>query len=145
MALPDLAKVPVIEVKSQDNPYFVRGVFEGLRIDILLTKNPLFRLVQQKYTAKQSFLKREISIATVDGLLLLKLYALPSLYRQGSFVRVSVYENDVASLMYAYRPNMEAIVKTLSKYVGEGDIISIREIIEEVEHRIQRFQSSRGE
>jgi len=145
MALPDLAKVPAIKVERQDTPYFARGVFEGLQIDILLTKNPLFRLVRQKYTAKQSFLKREISIATVEGLLLLKLYALPSLYREGNFVRVSIYENDVASLMYAYRPNMESIVKTLSKYVGEGDIISIKEIVEEIEQRIQRFRSGREE
>lgn len=45
-----------------------------------------------------------MQIATVEGLLLLKLYALPSLYRQGS-LRVSIYENkNVAALLYTYRP-----------------------------------------
>jgi len=141
MALPDLAKVPEIKVESQDNPYFARGEFDGLQIDILLTKNPLFQLVRQKYTEKLSFLEQDITIATVEGLLLLKLYALPSLYRQGSFVRVSVYENDIASLMYAYRPDMEMIIKILERYVGEGDIRSIRKIVAEIRQRIQRFQS----
>ena len=60
MALPDLAKVPEIEVESQDNPYFARGEFDGLQIDILLRKNPLFQLVKQKYTEKLSFLEQEI-------------------------------------------------------------------------------------
>ena len=145
MALSDLTRVPEIKMESQDNPYFARGMFEGLQIDILLTRNPLFQLVQQKYAVGHSFLEREISIATVEGLLLLKLYALPSLYRQGSFVRVSVYENDIASLMYTYRPDMEMVVKVLEEYVGEGDIGSIREIVVEIEGRIQRFKSGREE
>ena len=35
----------------------------------------------------------------VEGLLLLKLFALPSLYRQGKIDRVELYEHDVAMLM----------------------------------------------
>jgi hypothetical protein len=35
----------------------------------------------------------------VEGLILLKLYALPSLYRQGNFAKVGIYENDVATLL----------------------------------------------
>jgi len=141
MALPDLAKVPEIKVEEQDNPYFARGEFEGLQIDILLTTNPLFQLVRQQYTEKLSFLEQEITIATVEGLLLLKLYALPSLYRQGDFVRVSVYENDIAALMYVYQPDMEMMIKILERYVGEGDLRSIREIVAEIRQRIQRFQN----
>ena len=141
MALSDLSKVPEIVIKQQTNPYFARGEFEGLQIDILLAKNPLFRLVQQYYAVKQSFLEREITIATVEGLLLLKLYALPSLYRQGDFVRVSVYENDIATLLYTYRSDMDRILQILSRYVSEGDIVSVGEILDEIKHRIERFKS----
>jgi len=144
MALPDLEKVPEIKVESQDNPYFARGTFQGLQIDILLTKNPLFRRVQEKYVVKQAFVEREVSIATVEGLLLLKLYALPSLYRQGDFVRVSIYENDIAALMYAYQPDMGAILGELGGYVGTGDMASLREIVSEIEQRIRRFQAGSG-
>ncbi len=144
MALADLEKVPEIKVEKQDNPYFARGAFQGLQIDILLTKNPLFRQVQQKYVVKQAFAEREVLIATVEGLLLLKLYALPSLYRQGDFVRVSIYENDIAALMYAYQPDMEAILGELEGYVGAGDMRSLREIVAEIEERIQRFRTSGG-
>ncbi len=144
MALSDLEQVPEIKVENQDNPYFARGTFQGLQIDILLTKNPLFREVQQKYAIKQAFVEREITIATVEGLLLLKLYALPSLYRQGSFVRVSIYENDIAALMYAYQPDMKALLGELEGHVGPGDLGSIRNIVSEIEARIQRFGASGG-
>lgn len=144
MTLPDLEKAPEIKVESQDNPYFARGTFQGLQIDILLTQNPLFRQVQQKHVVKQAFVEREVSIATVDGLLLLKLYALPSLYRQGNFVRVNIYENDIAALMYAYQPDMKAILRELEGYVERGDMTSLREIVAEIEQRIRRFRASGG-
>ena len=144
MALSDLEKVPEIRMEQQDNPFFARGTFQGLQIDVLLTKNPLFRHVQQKYVVKQAFVERDISIATVEGLLLLKLYALPSLYRQGDFLRVSIYENDIAALMYAYRPDMEAILEELATYVSAEDVNSLREIVAEIEERIQRFRTSGG-
>jgi hypothetical protein len=61
-------------------------------IDILLSRNPLFKRVQQKYSKVQLFFDQEIPLVTVEGLILLKLYALPSLYRQGNFYRVSICE-----------------------------------------------------
>ena len=145
MALSDVIRIPEIRIEHQDNPYFARGEFEGLQIDLLLTENPLFRLVQEKYTVKQSFLEQEITLGTIEGLLLLKLYALPSLYRQGNFVRVSVYENDIASLLYAHEPDIETVMAILANYVGEGDIASVRDIVKEIKTRIKRFKESRGE
>ncbi len=145
MAPSELKKVPEIETEQGDNPFLVQGRFQGLQIDVLLTRNPLFRLVQQRYSRQQDFLGQKVPVATVEGLLLLKLYALPSLYRQGSFARVSVYENDVASLMYAYRPDMEALLTMLADYLGEGDIKALQEIVEEIEQRIRRFRKERGE
>lgn len=140
MALPDLEKVPEIKVEHQDNPYFARAAFQGLQIDILLTSNPLFRRVQQEHATQQASLEREVSIATVEGLLLLKLYALPSLYRQGDFVRVSIYENDIASLLYTYQPDPQALLAELEPYLGEGDMVSLRGIMAEIEQRIRRFR-----
>ena len=89
MALPSLAKLPEIKIESQDM-YFARGKFGELQIDILLTKNPLFAKVDEKYTTTKQFMDRKIRCAMVEGLILLKLFALPSLYRQGSFERVGI-------------------------------------------------------
>ena len=141
MALPSLEKLPEIEIESQDM-YFVRGKFGELQIDILLTKNPLFAKVEKDYTTTRQFMDRKIRCATVEGLILLKLFALPSLYRQGSFERVGMYENDIATLMNAFNPKMEPLFKELGKHLNEDDMMEARKIVSDIEARIQRFRKA---
>ena len=141
MALPSLTKIPEIKITSQDM-YFARGQFGELQIDILLTKNPLFDRVAKRYSTEKQFLDRKIRCATVEGLLLLKLFALPSLYRQGSFERVGIYENDIASLLYAFNPKMEPLFAELSRHLNESDMTEARKIVMDVEARIQRFRKA---
>lgn len=141
MALPSLSKLPEINIESQDM-FFARGKFGELQIDILLTKNPLFAEVEKNYTTAKQFMDRKIRCATVEGLLLLKLFALPSLYRQGSFERVGIYENDIATLMYAFKPKMEPLFAELSKHLNDTDMSEARKIIMDVETRIQRFREA---
>ena len=140
MALPDLKKLPEIQITSQDS-YFARGSFEGLKIDLLLTSNPVFAMVQKKHATRRPFQEQEIPTATVAGLALLKLYALPSLYRQGDFSRVGLYENDLAALVYAYEPDLTAIIRELSPFVTGGDMDEIQNILSEIQGRIARFRS----
>lgn len=142
MAAPSLAKIPEIKIESQDM-YFARGKFGELQIDILLTKNPLFATVEKSYTTTKQFMDRSIRCATVDGLILLKLFALPSLYRQGSFERVGIYENDIATLMYAFSPKMESLFAELGKHLNKDDMTEARKIIADVETRIQRFKKAK--
>ena len=140
MALSSLEKLPELKVSSQDM-YFVRADYRGLQIDVLLTQNPLFRKVHRKFSKVQRFLDRDIPMATVEGLLLLKLYALPSLYRQGSFARVGIYENDVATLLHYYQPNVSMLLAELSHYVSETDLAEIKNIIADTQNRINRFKN----
>ena len=141
MALPSLTKLPEIKLESQDM-YFARGKFGELQIDILLTKNPLFAKVEKSYTTTKQFMDRTMRCATVEGLLLLKLFALPSLYRQGSFERVGIYENDIAILMFTFKPKMEPLFAELGKHLNETDMAEVRRIIADVETRIQRFRKA---
>ena len=134
-----LKKLPEITITSRD-AFFARGRYQDLQIDFLLTKNPLFAHVQKRYTTKQPFFERMIAAATVDGLLLLKLYALPSLYRQGDFTRVGLYENDVATLMFYHRPTVTDLVDALRAYMSGQDMTAIQDIVADIEQRIQRFQ-----
>jgi hypothetical protein len=139
MTLPALEKLPELKVSSKDM-YFVRAEYGELQIDVLLTQNPLFKKVHSKYSKVQRFLDRNIPIATVEGLLLLKLYALPSLYRQGNFARVGIYENDVATLLHYYQPDMSALMAELSKHVNETDLAEIKNIVTDIQNRIKRFK-----
>ena len=106
----------------------------------MLTGNPLFDLVRREHAATRKFVEQDILCATVEGLLLLKLYALPSLYREGNFTRVGIYENDIATLMQLYRPQLDSILAKLSLHLSESDNQSVREIIGEIEQRLARFR-----
>ena len=137
-----LKRFPEIEIASQD-VNFARGKFDELQIDILLTRNPLFEKVQRKYATTQRFAERVIPCATVEGLLLLKLYALPSQYREGNFARVGIYENDIATLIHDYRPLLEPLFAELAHHLSDSDLAAVREVVAEIQQRIERFDKGK--
>jgi hypothetical protein len=139
MTVSSLEKLPELNIVAQDM-YFVRANYNELQIDILLTKNPLFKKVHHEYSKIERFLDRSIPLATVEGLLLLKLYALPSLYRQGNFARVGIYENDIATLMHYHQPDMARLLDELSHYISETDLGEIQGVVADVQNRIRRFR-----
>jgi len=144
MSVSSLQELPEIVCTSQEN-HFARGMFDTLQIDFLLTRNPFFAMVQRRYATVKPFRERNIPCATVEGLLLLKLYALPSLYRQGNFPRVGLYENDIATLMYDYQPDILPLFEELGRYLSMSDVAGLRDIVAEIQQRIARFQQGFGE
>ncbi|MFV9504528.1 MAG: hypothetical protein AB4911_08165 [Oscillochloridaceae bacterium umkhey_bin13] len=135
----DLVRLPELDLTSQST-YFARGIYQGLQIDLLLTDNPLFEHVQRQHSMPQPFFERTITTATVHGLILLKLYALPSLYRQGDFARVGLYENDIATLMFYHQPDMAAISTELAAFVSAQDRQALDEIIADLQRRVTRVR-----
>lgn len=140
MAVSSLGKLPELQITRQDM-YFARANYGELQIDLLLTQNPLFKKVHKEYSKVQKFLDRNMPLATVEGLLLLKLYALPSLYRQGNFARVGIYENDIATLLHYYQPDTGALLSEISKYVNETDFEEIKGVVSDIQKRIHRFKN----
>ena len=138
MALSALDRLPEIRKVSQEQD-FARGDFEGLRIDLLLTSNPLFETVRRRYATRQRFVEREIPCATPEGLVLLKLYALPSLYRQGNLARVALYETDILTLMDRHKVEIEPLFEELKPHLSPTDLASLRKIADEIRQRIERF------
>ena len=105
-----------------------------------LTSNPLFDEVRKGYTTSKRFVEQEIVCVTVEGLILLKLYALPSLYRQANFTRVGLYENDVATLIHTHNPPLELILSELAKYLDASDLEQVKQIVDEILQRLRRFE-----
>ena len=140
MTSSSLKKLPELKVTSQDMD-IVRADYNGLQIDVLLTRNPLFNTVHYKYSINQHFLDRDIPIGTMEGLLLLKLYALPTLYRRGNFARVGIYENDIATLLHYYQPELSMLLGEMSKYVNESDLTEIKNIVKDIQNRLNRFKN----
>ena len=125
MTVSSLEKLPELKVSSKDM-YFVRASYNELQIDVLFTHNRLFKKVHNEYSKVQKFLDRNIPLATVKGLLLLKLCALPSLYGQGNFARVGIYENDIATLLHYYQPDMSALLSELSVMLMKKTLWKLR-------------------
>ena len=139
MSLPSLKQLSEITVAEQSE-YFVRGRFRSVRVDVLLTANALFAEVQKSFGTTHRFAELEVPTATPEGLILLKLYALPSLYRQGLFDRVSVYEADIASLIQRHQRDVEPLLQRLQPHLETGDQHELREIVRDIQTRIARFE-----
>jgi len=137
-----LAALPEIVVGDQDRD-FARGNFRGVRIDVLLTTNTLFRLVAQKHATIHRFREIDVRCATVDGLLLLKLYALPPLYRRGDGQRIALYEADMTMLMQRHRPLMDPIFKVLESRLDPCALAELRSIVADIEQRIARMDQAK--
>ena len=121
----------------------MRGRFGLLQVDILLTQNNLFGEISRKYTTDRLFGNRTIRCVTVEGLLILKSYALPSLYRQGQFGRASLYENDILLLLLNYAANIDDILLILSDHLLSSDLTEVQNILREIQVRIRRFSEQR--
>lgn len=139
MSLPSLRRLPEIAIEEQTE-YFIRGRFRSVRVDVFLTANPLFAEAQESYGASHRFADLDVPTATPEGLILLKLYALPTLYRQGLFDRVSVYEADIASLIQRHRCEVEPLLQRLQPHLEEGDRHELLGIVRDIQARIARFE-----
>jgi hypothetical protein len=140
LARTDLETLPEIGIQSEDIN-FLRGRFEGLQVDVLLTQNKLFRKISQEFVGEQSFGNRKVRCVTVVGLLILKCYALPSLYRQGQFSRASIYENDILLLLLNYSVDLDIVFDILSDHLLTSDLNEVRSILADIQRRIQRFST----
>ena len=139
LARQSLSELPELVVAEEDQN-FARAAFEQLQVDLLLTQNPLFKLVLQNYSTERPFGDRTIYCVTVEGLVLLKLYALPSLYRQGQFDKVSIYESDITLLMLRYPVDVDALATILKRYILATDWVELEQIIDDIQARMARFQ-----
>jgi len=139
MAVSALEHLPELHVETRDVD-FARGKFGDLRVDLLLTSNPLFEEVQNHFTTSKDFVDYVIPCATVEGLVLLKLYSLPSLYRQGNFTRVGLAENDIATLIHIHHPQLQPILDVLANYLSATGMAQVSQIVEEIQQRLERFR-----
>lgn len=140
LARADLEALPEIGIQNE-NKDFLRGKFEELQVDVLLTQNKLFQKISQEFVAEQSFGNRKVRCVTVIGLLILKCYALPSLYRQGQFSRASIYENDILLLLLNYSVDIDIVFNILSEHLLRSDLNEVESIFADIQRRIQRFST----
>jgi hypothetical protein len=134
-----LEKLPELKIQNRSE-FFARANFRSVQIDLLLTNNPLFKTVEERFATKHKFAELEVPAVTVEGLIALKLYALPSLYRQFDLDRVALYENDITMLMARHLPQLEPLFTLVKQHVELGDVPEIRKVIDECAERAKRLR-----
>ncbi len=137
-----MKSIPELAIIQDDDPV-VRTRFRSVPVDVLLTTDPLFKLVSKKYASIHKFQNVEVTCATVEGLLLLKLYALPSLYRQGFMQRAALYENDILMLLQSCKSDMGLVLVELEPFVEAGALAELTSIVSEIQSRLARMERSR--
>jgi hypothetical protein len=128
----------LIGVENQD---FAQADYEeGVRVDLRLSQNKLFKLIQKSYANPIQFGEHSVITATPEGLVILKLYALPSLYRQGQFDRAALYETDILQLAFNYKLAFEPLLKVVKPHLIESDMEELGEIVGDIQRRIRRME-----
>jgi len=137
MSVAALEKLPELKIEDQKD-VFARGKFKSVQVDLLLTINPLFKVVSEKFATKHSFEELSVPTATVEGIILLKLFALPSLSRQLDWERIHVCEGDVKTLLALYKPAMGPLFALLEKHILPTDLKELKKIISNEQQRMAR-------
>ena len=139
IALPDLESLPGLNILSHDGD-FARADYDGVQVDALLVTNPLFRRVKAEFASRLVYGELEIPTATQEGLVILKLFALPSLYRQGDVARIGVFENDIFGLLSTGGVDIDRVFATLEQNVLESDVTELQRITADIQHRLARVR-----
>jgi len=135
-AASDLSRLPGVDLVEQTD-WFVAARYGPLKVDFLLTRNDLFDEVRQGHSEEHHFQGNSLQCATPLGLIALKLYALPSLYRQGQIDRADLCETDITMLLRAYPHDDATIMKILSPHLADHDIYAIGQVLAEIRRRLK--------
>jgi hypothetical protein len=134
-----LAAIPEVKVTSRSE-HGAQATFHGLDLDLHLSSHPFIEKVVREHGAMRSFGDREVRCATVEGLLQLNFFALPALYRQANYSKVVLCEADIAALLYAYRPGVEALLEEVEPHLSVADLAVLRQSLDGIRNRIERFR-----
>lgn len=139
ISAPRLSHIPELFVRDR-NEMFAYGHFSDLRVGVLFAEHALFGKIAQDFTIPMNYGIGVLPTATVDGLLLLKLFALPSLYRQFDFDRIAIYEADIMQLLrHSTNPN-SFFIDVLAHHISDSDCKELEITLGETRARLARVR-----
>ena len=141
ISAPRLADIPELLIQEKTD-MFAYGHFHDLRVNILLAEYPLFQHIARSYSKEMDYQVGRLPTATVDGLVLLKLFALPSLYRQFDFDRIPIYEADITQLLARSNQVDAFFLRELEKHLTESDLREISAILTDIRSRLARMKKT---
>lgn len=137
MSVAALEQLPELTIEDRKD-FFARGKFRSIQVDLLLTANPLFKIILERFATRHPFEELSVPTATVEGMMVLKLFALPSLYRQMDMDRAAIYEADIKMLLARHKPEVKPLFKVLEPYIPQTDLRELQKIVSEEQQRVTR-------
>ncbi len=138
IATDELNRIPEIVI-DDSNDMFARCKYRQLQVDVLKSEQSFFAMVKSNHTQEAQFLGHNLKIATEHGLALLKLFALPSMYRQHNHSRVRLYEGDLASLLETGKTDKISLLNDLKNHLPANDLSELGKILDELQPDYNRF------
>lgn len=128
-----------LKILEQNEDFANCETLDGLRVDFLFTDNAIFNYVKKGFCHKISFAEGDFLTATVEGLILMKLYAWADLRTQGlafndkNFLTKAIrYRADIEVLLISYEVNLEPILRILQKVLSENSLTQIEELLKTI-------------
>jgi hypothetical protein len=143
MSLADLESVLELRIETRTE-HFARGSFRSLQVNLFLTDNSFFQTAKRRFTSHHRFVEMDVPTATVEGLIVLKVYALPSSYRQHDLDRAAIYETDITMLLTRYQTPVEGLMALVKEHVEEGDKPELEKILAECVARANQLRRRAG-
>jgi hypothetical protein len=137
VAVEDLKRLPGFTLVER-NEWFATGDCGPLRVDLLFTANPLFDRIAREHAEERVFLDTRLRCATPEGIVLLKLFALPSLYRQGQVDRAALYETDILLLLRHFPTGDAGLLDQLAPHMPPSDLRALQGVLTDIRSRLDR-------
>ncbi len=130
---------PFLEVLEADDNFANCETFDGLKVDFLFTDNAIFSYVKKVFCQKRVYQEGSFFIATVEGLVLMKLYAWADLYLNGNLFEDKYlltkslrYKNDIEVLLLNYEINLAPLERILKKNLEPAKFDLVENLIKEL-------------
>ena len=130
---------PSLKTLEADDDFANCETFDGLKVDFLFTDNAIFNYVKKGFSQKMTYQEGSFYIATVEGLVLMKLYAWADLYLNGNLFNDKYlltkslrYKNDIEVLLLNYEINLSPLKKILKKNLEASKFGLVENLIEQL-------------
>ncbi len=130
---------PSLKIVESDENFANCETHDGLKVDFLFTDNAIFNYVKKAFCQKRDYQEGSFYIATVEGLVLMKLYAWADLRFNGSLfddkyllTKSLRYKNDIEVLLLNYEIDLVPLERILKKNLDASKFGLVENLIKQL-------------
>ncbi len=131
----ELRRCPEIVVFHEDET-FCQASFGCVNVDFLYSRHRLFQEVAVNYCTVRHISGHLIKCATPTGLVILKLFAIPSLLYQFREGKIRQYESDIEGMIETCEVPDDEVLALLQKHLKPGELLAVKTVLTDLRARI---------